>query len=116
MRQIEMLVQAIARVVFHKDTVKYEIPDETNLRQTDLLYNEIKELIAEKQICDAEDLLFDRMDTQDTSYLELAIDFYQTVNLLDDEELERCNFTRDEISDGLQTVLGMFHLESFIVS
>jgi hypothetical protein len=114
LRQIEMFVQFIARVVFHKDTMNYEIRDETNLGQTDLLYNEIRQLVDAGKICEAEDLLYERMDVGDLSYLELATDFYQTVNKLDDAELERCNFPRDEIHDGLKTVLNLFGFQSFI--
>jgi len=114
LRQIEMFVQFIARLIFHKDTVNYEIPDETNLRQTDLLYNEIRQLVASGKICEAEDLLYARMDTGDLTYLELAADFYQALNGLEDAELERCNFPRVEIHDGLKTLLALYGFQNFI--
>ncbi len=114
MRQIEMLVQVIARVVFKKDYIKYEIVNEADLSQTDLLYNEIKQLIARGKVCEAEDLLFEMMDTKDMRYLELAIDFYQQLNLLGDSKLEQCNFSRDEVNDGLVAVLKMFGFHNLI--
>ena len=82
--------------------------------RTDLLYREISRLVAEGKICEAEDLLYERLDIDDLNHLEMAVDFYQTVNRLDDTELERCNFSRDEIDDGLKTIMNMFGLQSLI--
>ena len=38
MRQIESMVQGIARLIFKKDTITYELIDETNYTKTDLYY------------------------------------------------------------------------------
>ena len=101
MRQIHMLVQFIARIVFQKDTVSYEIEDESRLTDTDELYQRLQALLKEGNICEAEDLLFDNRADSD-AYLALALDFYQTVAKMSDEELERHNFSRQEIYDGIK--------------
>jgi hypothetical protein len=107
MRQINMLVQFAARVIFHKDTVEYDIKDETNLTGTDDLYLQIQKLLREGKICEAEDLLFEnRSDTE--AYLTLALDFYQKLSKMSDEELEQHNFSRQEIYDGLKEILFRF--------
>jgi hypothetical protein len=107
MRQINMLVQFAARVIFHKDTVEYDIEDESNLTDTDDLYLKIQKLLQEGKICKAEDLLFEnRSDTE--AYLTLALDFYQKLSKMSDEELEQHNFSRQEIYDGLKEVLFRF--------
>jgi hypothetical protein len=107
MRQINMLVQFAARVIFHKDTVEYDIKDETNLTGTDDLYLQIQKLLREGKICEAEDLLFEnRSDTE--AYLTLALDFYQKLSKMSDEELEQRNFSRQEIYDGLKEILFRF--------
>ena len=101
MRQINTLVQFAARVVFKKDAVSYEIEDEDRLTDTDRLYLRLRELLKEGKICEAEDLLFDsRTDTD--AYLALALDFYQRLSKLSDEELEQRNFSRQEIYDGIK--------------
>ena len=113
MRQIQQLAQFVAQTFFQKDLIRYEIIDEVALSQTDLLYNTIKRLITEMKICEAENLLFERLDTGDLRHLELAIDFYQTVNLLSDEELKNANFSREEIQAGLREILNRFKLPDF---
>lgn len=115
MRQIENIVRFLASVLFHKDTLKYEIKDELNLTETDMLYNDIKELIEKREICKAEDLLYEKIDANNKKDMELAIDFYQTINLFSDEELERCNFSRDEINDGLKNITKIFGIDNFLL-
>lgn len=105
LRQIQMLVQFVAKTVFHRDAIQYEIADETNMTDTDTLYIRLRKLIAERRICEAEDLLYDHLDANDPDYLKLALDFYQTINQLTDEELEANNFSRQEINDGLNEIL-----------
>ncbi len=114
MRQIETAVQAIARVIFRKDKVEYEVADESNLSQTDLLYGEIVRLIAEKKLDEAESMLMEAVHTQDRQVLELAVDFYQKLNALSDAELEECGFSRERVSEGLKTVVTEFGLQDVI--
>lgn len=112
MRQVEMLVQFVARTVFHKDAIDYGITDEANLSQRDLLYKKLKKLIAERKICEAENLLFENLDADDLGYLELALDFYQTINQLSNDELEAHNYTRGEINDGIHEVMRKFDIST----
>lgn len=108
MRQIEMTVQFVAKLVFHKNDIEYEIPDPQQLSGSDRLSLELKELVASGKIGQAEDLLFERMDTGDKRFLELALDFYKRLNDLNDEKLEAGGFTREEINEGLGDVLAAF--------
>ena len=104
MRQINMLVQFVARVVFKKDTVSYEVEDEDHLTDTDKLYQKIQALLKKGKICEAEDLLFDNY-ADSKEYLTLALDFYQTISKMTDDELEQHNFSRQEIYNGLKEVV-----------
>ena len=108
MRQIEMTVQFVAKLVFHKNDIEYEIPDPQQLSGSDRLSLELRELVANGKIGQAEDLLFERMDTGDKRFLELALDFYKRLNDLNDEKLEAGGFTREEINEGLGDVLAAF--------
>ena len=105
MRQINMLAQFVAHVVFRKDTVSYEIEDEEHLTDTDTLYKKIKALLEEGKICEAEDLLFENRDDSSQEYLALALDFYQKLSKMSDEELEQHNFSRQEVYDGLKEIV-----------
>lgn len=110
MKQIQSMIQLIARFFFKKDIIKYEIIDETNITQTDLLHKELVGLLNSLRINEAENLLFERIRTNDLNYLAVALDFYRRLNELSDEQLEEANFSRDEIKGGLEEISKMFGL------
>lgn len=108
MRQIRSMTQAIARIIFKKETVEYDITDKTNTEATNWLYKELLNLIENLNINQAENLLFEKLETHDMKYLEIAIDFYERLNELSDEQLKKGDFTREEIKIGLNDVLKLF--------
>ncbi len=116
MRQIEDMCRIIVKILFGKDYKKYEIVDETHLSETDLWYTQLMALTAQKRLCEAEDLLFDSIDPANPSHMAIALDFYQTINTLSDEELENADFSREEIRDGLKqlTVLRGLNIDAVL--
>ncbi|MEG2001013.1 MAG: DUF6483 family protein [Evtepia sp.] len=110
MRQIQMLGIAIAQLLFGKDSVTYEIEDEKNLTKTDLIYRRLRELIAERSLCAAENLLYAEMDTENRDYLQMAVDFYLSLNGLTDQELDAADFSREEVESGLRDVMKQFDI------
>jgi len=69
------------------------------------------ELLADSKINEAEDLLFEEIDTNDINGLLLAFDFYFRLSEYDDSYLEQCNFSRDEVADGLMEVKKLFGVD-----
>ncbi|MFA5522842.1 MAG: DUF6483 family protein [Tissierellales bacterium] len=110
MKQIQSMIQLIARYFFKKDTIEYEIVDETNITQTDLLHKELVGLLNSLRINEAENLLFERIIPKDLNYLAVALDFYRRLSELSDEQLDDANFSRDEIKRGLGEISKMFGL------
>lgn len=108
MTLVRDLVRFISKVVLKKDVVGYEIRDTENLTHVDLLHKELIYLITQGKINEAENLLFDSLDTNNTKYLELAIDFYNRLNDLDDDYLEDNDFSRKEIEEGLKAIAKEF--------
>lgn len=104
MRQIEDMVRFIAKVLFGKDLFKYEIIDEANLTQTDMLYAKLTALVSQRKLCEAEDLLYESIESGNADHARIALDFYDTINALSDDELESSNFSREEIKDGLKQI------------
>ena len=104
MRQIEDMVRFIAKVLFGKDLFKYEIIDEANLTQTDMLYANLMALVSQRKLCEAEDLLYESIESGNADHARIALDFYDTINALSDDELESSNFSREEIKDGLKQI------------
>lgn len=108
--QIENMTLVISKLFFKKSTTKYEIENVKNLSGDDILFKEINYLLDEGKICEAEDLLYKNLDISNINILEIGIDFYGSLNLLSDEELERCNFSREEIKDGLVDLVKKYNI------
>ena len=110
LRQIQMIGDMIARVVFGTSAIAYACENEASPTQTDQLFLEMDMLLSQKRIGKAEDRLFEELDVGNPKHLELAMDFYQKINRLSDEELEKCNFPREEILDGVNSIVEKFGL------
>jgi len=108
MRQIRYAIQFIARLLFNRDIVSYEIRDIYNQTETDMLYIHLNTMIDEGRINEAENMLFDMLDNNDTNNLILALDFYSRLNDMSDEELEAREFSREEIESGLNDIKAQF--------
>jgi len=107
-KQIENMVQMIAKIIFKKDVVTYTVTyNEVNTGK-DLLYTELLELLSSLKINQAENLLFNNIKPSDWDYLKIAMDFYTKLNKLSDEELAEADFSREEIKNGLEEILKMF--------
>jgi len=114
LRQIQMIGEMISMAVFHKSIIAYENENVVSPTQTDQLYSRLDMLVAQKKLNEAEDALYDELDTDNPKYLELALDFYMKLNRLSDEELTECNFPREEIMDGINTVIERFGLSDLV--
>ena len=114
MRQIQMIAQMLAKLLFGKETTDYIIEDENDLNGTDLLYKAISELLASGDICGAEDLLFEALENGGKENLEVAIDFYAKLNKMTDAQLQAGNFSREEAEDGLRNAAALFGLENLL--
>ena len=101
MRMIREMIRLIAKVFFNKEYLSYELPKNEEYKKTDYIYKDIMNLLDQGKINEAENLLFDRMDTSDKRYMELALDFYERINSFHDKFLEDHNFSREEIKEGL---------------
>jgi len=111
-RQIESMARGIAKILFDKDTSMdmyvYDIMDRTRYTEPDILHDKLKELLIDLKLNEAEDLLFDNIDTENKNYLLVALDFYIRLNELEDDTLEKNNFSRDEIYSGMSDVKEMY--------
>lgn len=106
MREIENMVQVIAKTFFQK------MPDDIALFDSEgeplesgLLYVSVMALLQHGEINRAENLIYDKV-TQEPSEenLAVAIRFYSRLNELSDDALTQGDFTRQEIIDGLTEV------------
>ncbi len=108
MRLIEDIVRIIAKIFFGKDYASYQYIDEMMLSKTDLWYRQIMELIEQRRLCEAEDILFDGLEADNKDHMSVALDMYLAMNALTDDELDAADFSREEIKDGLKKVTQLF--------
>lgn len=111
MRQITSFIHMIGKVLFKKDSVELNIHGESNSEKVHLLYERLINLINNLKVNEAEDLLFENIETDDLIYIKIAMDFYDKVNKLSDEELEEADFSREEIKLGLEDILRLYSIK-----
>lgn len=110
MRNIEMMIEILARFIFHDQKVTYELPKQETFSGQQQLCNALEKLLEQKQIGKAEDMLYNNRKENDENYIRIVIWFYQKINNYSDEELEQCNFPRQEIQQGLEDIVKQLQL------
>ncbi|EFH94028.1 DUF6483 family protein [Finegoldia magna] len=73
----------------------------------------LENLIEEDRINDAENILFENLETNNLMYATIATRFYEKLKGLSDEKLQKSNYSREEILQGLNDMCDMFGLEIF---
>lgn len=114
MRTISDLVRAIARLALGKNDIDYELPeDESRYTATDRVYSRLVDLADAGRINDAENLLYDELDTEDKGRLEMALTFYMYLNRFKDDYLITANYSREEIVEGINSVCAEYGISGF---
>ncbi len=111
MRQIDILTVLIARIVFDKGEVQYDLMEEEGERQGEPPHRELWELLARHKLGTAENRLFELLNPEDERGLALAVEFYRRANTFSDDELAMQGFTRDELLDGLHDAMKIYGVE-----
>lgn len=116
MRIIRDMVRFITTVVFGRtepyvDTECLSKADAGSVPPSVTTYAEIIRMVDEGDINGAEDLLYERLDTTDTGYLEAGLAFYRHLTELSDRQLEECDYSREEVLDGLHELSRMYGIE-----
>ncbi|MCC3868439.1 DUF6483 family protein [Terrisporobacter mayombei] len=104
LRMVKDLVKSIAHIVLSKSEIEYELPEKDAYSRVDYLYVRLLELVNQGRINDAEDILFDEINTSDMKQFEMAMSFYLYLNDFGDDYLESNDYSRDEISEGIKSI------------
>lgn len=89
--------------LFGKTVLKDEKEiDNAKINSTDLFKIILNKLFYEGNYDKAEDLIFEELEKNNSPEVyEIAVEFYTTLLKKSDEELNECNFSREEIFQGL---------------
>ena len=114
LRMIKDLTKSIAHIILGKSEIEYELPEKENYSRIDYLYVKLLELVNSGKINESENLLFDELNTSDIRQFEMAMSFYLYLNDFGDDFLEKNNYSRDEISDGIRAICKEYNLSSMV--
>ena len=114
MRLIHGIALVLARLLLGKQMEEEgeiaDVLEKENKAENDLLLR----MIDEGKINEAEERLFDLLENaalEDRQKAALALSFYDHLNSKEDEFLEKSDFSREEIVEGLEDAMKAVHME-----
>ena len=114
LRMIKDLIKSISHIILGKSEIEYNLPEKDEYSRVDFLYVKLLELVNQGNINDAEDMLFDEINSSDMRQFEMAMSFYLYLNDFGDDYLEKNNYSRDEISEGIKSICKEFGVSSMV--
>ncbi|MDO5725190.1 MAG: DUF6483 family protein [Tissierellia bacterium] len=108
--RIAELIDFLVKILFNEDLLylrDQELIEEDAIR----LDKDLKDLLSVGKFSEAEDILFDNLDSTSFEHLKVAILFYNRLNKFTERELEAANFPRREILDGLADIGEIYDLK-----
>lgn len=109
MRLIKEIVRMIIKILFNIDTEKptEELLNEAEKRKE---LDKLLALVENGNINEAENILYEMSSDRSMEDLKLALIFYSYLNDKSDDFLEKNNFSREEIEDGLKDIISIYGL------
>lgn len=106
MREIGQLTRMMGMLLLGRQVEAEDFIGEQGLLSDDaLILQTLLNMVAKGDINGAENLLFEYIDEEPRqALLDVAIRFYSNLNRLTDERLEACDYSREEIAEGLRAV------------
>lgn len=81
---------------------------DASLGEAGILGIMLKRMCLAGQINQAENMLFDAVEENPTEdYFYVALDFYKELSNMSDSELEKNDFSREEIKNGMQDIINL---------
>ena len=104
LRQIKDMAKMVAVGVLHRSSTEYVIVDELALSEPDKLHLKLMELLKNGQIKEAQQVLKASMQGANLDYLKVAIDFYDRLCELSEEDRVKAGLSIGDIQKGLDDI------------
>lgn len=102
---INELAKGVAKTVLNKEEESSEQVNLNDIGSGDILQIILKRLVNDGEYNKAENMLFQTINKNNSQEIyQIAVNFYNLLLEKSDEELEKGNFTREEIYQGLQDI------------
>jgi hypothetical protein len=104
-RMIKDMIKAIIMTILGKRELDYELPSENEkYTSNDFILKQILDLADDGKINEAENVLLTEFAFDDPIQLEIALTFYSHINEYEEDFLENHNYSRQEVSEGIEAV------------
>jgi hypothetical protein len=110
-RMTNSAVGTLLKLIFNIELGKNEENAWKDTKYLDL-YHELTKMIDDGEINEAENKLFDLLDPANMEIFKLSLMFYYYMNDMDGDFLEKNDYTKTEITDGLRHVSTLYGYES----
>lgn len=108
---INELGKSIAKTALHKKEDNRGNLNLNEIGSSNVIQIILKHLINKGEFNEAENMLFEEINKDNSKELYyIAIDFYNLLLEKSDDELEKANFTREEIVQGLQDIKKLYKI------
>ena len=104
MRQVRDMARMLAKILFGKDTPTYELEQNEIQTSSDDLYSRLIAMVKQGKINQAENVLYDELDRDEDSTIEVALGFYDYLNEMPTEFLAMNEYSREEINEGIKAL------------
>lgn len=113
LRMIEELINILIKTLKDENKDKEEEINSFDAN-SDELYLYLKELVNNKKINDAENYLFDKLNENNKKDFLSGMAFYKYLNEKDDEFLEKCDYSREEVLEGMADLSKKYGFGDFV--
>lgn len=115
MRMIKEMVRVLFSLALGKPYTQVELEKENKYTVSGMALDDLKAMVDEGRINEAENLLLDKMDYEDAKALEAGIRFYEYVAGKSEAFLKAHEYTLEEVYDGLRQLAEDFGFESMLL-
>ena len=113
LRMIEELINILIKTLKDENKDKEEEINSFDVN-SDELYLYLKELVDNKKINDAENYLFEKLNENNKKDFVSGMAFYKYLNEKDDEFLENCDYSREEVLEGMADLSKKYGFGDFV--
>ena len=113
MRLVHEIARVLAKILFNIDSETVSEELESRIEETDVL-EQLLDMVDNGQINEAENKLYDMLDTGAPNCIEIAILFYSYLNEKSYEFLKENDYSRGEVKEGIEEVAERVGLSGLI--
>lgn len=113
MKMIHQLIEVLLGDIFKGKEKVLEENINKSQEQTEK-YDKLKMLVDNYNVNQAENFLYEIIDINNIEDFKLALLFYQYVNDKDNQFLEKSNYTREEIEQGIKDISKKYGYENIV--